>query len=31
MGANENEITPYLCLNDRANIIVLNMYKMIIY
>jgi hypothetical protein len=31
LEANENEITPYLCLKDRTNKIVLNMYKVIIY
>jgi hypothetical protein len=31
LEANENEITPYLCLKDRTNKIMLNMYKVIIY
>jgi len=31
LEANENEITPYLCLKDKANKIVFNMYKVIIY
>jgi hypothetical protein len=31
LEANENEITLYLCLKDRTNKIMLNIYKMIIY
>jgi hypothetical protein len=31
LEANENETIPYLCLKDRANKIVFNIYKVIIF
>jgi hypothetical protein len=31
LEANENEITPYLCLKDKVNKIMLNIYKVITY